>query len=159
GGLVADFVRGDASPLDYAKSIDGSAYAGFHLIVGDHDLFHVANSGVLGMIEGVFAISNAPPGTEWEKTAVAREFVRSAAKFHSSADELASDLLQFLSTPRGAGSAIEREVFVASAQYGTRSSTVIICDAFGNLLFVEQNYGAGGVRDGAPLRYRLPFMT
>lgn len=159
GMLVTDFVRGEASPLDYARSIKGEEYAGFHLIVGDEDIVHAANSGVLGPINGVFAISNAPPGTEWEKTSVAREFLRSAMHFHNSADELANDLLQFLSTPRRGGTTIEQEVFVATPQYGTRSSTVIIRDEFGDLVFVEQSYGAGGVRDGAPKRYRLPFMT
>ncbi|HLJ74459.1 MAG TPA: NRDE family protein [Thermoanaerobaculia bacterium] len=157
GGLVADFVRGDASPLEFARSVRGEEYAGFHLIVGDGEIVHVSNAGVIGTIEGIFAISNAPAGTRWEKTSVAREFLRSATEFHSSAEDLADDLLLFLSTPRGG--AIEHEVFVTSPEYGTRSSTVIVCDEFGDVLFVEQNFGPGGGRAGAPLRYRLPFMT
>lgn len=158
GGLVADFVRGDQPPMEYASSICGGEYAGFHLIVGDdEEIVHLTNSGVIGPIEGVLAISNAPPNVHWEKTTVAREFLRTAVEFHQSPDTLAEDLLQFLATSRGGP--VETEVFVATPKYGTRSSTVVICDAFGDFLFVEQNYAAGGKRDGAPQRYRLPFMT
>jgi len=135
GLLVSQFVRGDESPLAYAQSIRGDEYAGFHLIVGDGDLVHCSNSGVVGTIDGLFAISNAPPGAHWEKVDVAREFLAHAIERHDRAEDLASELLKFLTTPRGGP--IEREVFVALPQYGTRSSTVIV----GNL-FVEQNHGA-----------------
>ena len=139
GGLVADFVRGETKPLDYAKSIDGRDYAGFHLIAGYGDVVHVSNSGVIGTIDGLFAISNAPPGEHWEKVDVARDFLEAAIDRHEQPDVLANDLLQFLGTSRGGP--IGREVFVAMAAYGTRSSTVIV----GNL-FVQQNYGPGGKR-------------
>ncbi len=148
GLLVADFVRGDASPMEYARSIRGDQYAGFHLIVGDGELVHCSNFGVIGTIEGLFAISNAPPGARWEKVDVAREFLAAAIERHDSADDLAEDLLRFLATARGGP--IEREVFVHLRAYGTRSSTVIVGD-----LFVEQNYGPTGARDGAAARFRL----
>ncbi|HEX9406685.1 MAG TPA: NRDE family protein, partial [Thermoanaerobaculia bacterium] len=106
---------------------------------------------------GFFAISNAPPGSKWEKVDVARDFLAEAIDRYDRAEDLADDLLGFLSTRRGGP--IEREIFVTSPSYGTRSSTVILCDAFGDFLFVEQNYSASGVRDGKPLRYRLPFTT
>lgn len=157
GGLVADFVRGEAKPVDYAKSIRGGDYAGFHLIAGDGTLVHTSNSGVLGTIDGLFAISNAPPGEHWEKVDVARDFLAASIARNETADELANDLLQFLGNSRGGP--IEREVFVTSPAYGTRSSTVIIGDAFSDFLFAEQNFGAGGGRDGEPQRYRFPFMT
>jgi len=157
GLLVSRFVLGDDPPVQYARSIDGSAYAGFHLVAGDGDIVHSSNAGILGAIDGIFAISNAAPGSEWEKVAVARDFLHEALGREADEEVLASALLGFLSKPRGGP--IEREVFVASAEYGTRSSTVILCDAFGDVMFVEQNYGAGGVAEGEPRRYRLPFMT
>jgi len=157
GGLVADFVRGEATPMEYAKSIRGSDYAGFHLIVGEDELVHASNSGVLGTIDGLFAISNAPPGEHWEKVDVARDFLAACVARNETADDLANDILQFLGSSRGGP--IEREVFVKSPAYGTRSSTVILCDAFGDFLFAEQNFGAGGAREGEPQRYRFPFMT
>jgi uncharacterized protein with NRDE domain len=157
GTLVSDFVRGDDEPMAYAKSIKGSDYAGFHLIVGDDEIVHASNPGPLGTVDGVFAISNAPPGSEWEKVTVARDFLAEAVAQTDDTDALANSLLHFLSQKRGGP--IEREIFVASETYGTRSSTVIVADAFGDFLLAEQNYRAGGERDGEPRRYRLPFMT
>jgi uncharacterized protein with NRDE domain len=148
GLLVADFVRGKVSPMAYAQSIRGSDYAGFHLILGDGEVVHCSNAGVLGNIEGLFAISNAPPGTHWPKVDLARDFLEDAISRHETADALADDLLQFLSTSRGGP--IEREIFVALPQYGTRSSTVIVGD-----LFVEQNYGPGGKRDGSAIQIKM----
>lgn len=150
GLLVADFVRGDDAPMDYARSIRGQDYAGFHLIAGDGDVVHFSNGDEPQRVEGVFAISNGRPGTRWPKVDLARDFLAAALDRHSTADALATDLLRFLSTSRG--TAIDGEVFVTSEQYGTRSSTVIIGDA----LFVEQNYGPRGVPDGAATRFRLP---
>jgi len=151
GLLVADFVRGNDAPIDYARSIRGDEYAGFHLIVGDGDVVHFSNSGAEPeLIDGVFAISNGRPGTHWPKVDLARNFLAGALDRHPTADALANDLLRFLSTSRG--TAIDGEVFVSSEKYGTRSSTVIIGDA----LFVEQNYGPTGVPDGAAARFRLP---
>src|SRR5207248_11800168 len=108
-------------------------------------------------VDGVFAISNAAPGSEWEKVTVARDFLVEAVAQAEDADALANSLLHFLSQKRGGP--IEGEIFIASDLYGTRSSTVIVADAFGDVVFAEQNYRAGGERDGEPRRYRLPFMT
>ena len=157
GTLVADFVRGEATPMDFAKSIRGSDFAGFHLILGDSDCVHVTNSGDIGPVEGIFAISNAAPGEHWEKVDIAGDFLHAAIDRNEEAEELANELLHFLATSRGGP--IEREVFVTSPEYGTRSSTVIICDVFSDYLFVEQNFGPGGAREGEALRYRFPFMT
>ena len=35
GQLVVDFLAGDRAPIDYLHSIDGDAFAGFNLLVGD----------------------------------------------------------------------------------------------------------------------------
>ncbi len=151
GALVANFVRGDEAPFTYAQRVleRGDDYAGFHLIAGDGQSVYCSNGAPdVVRIEGMFAISNAPPGTHWPKVDLARDFAAAAIERHQNADDLAADLLQFLATARGA--AIDGEVFVTSAAYGTRSSTVIVGD-----LFVEQNYGPNGVREGEPRRFRL----
>ena len=156
GLLVSEFVRGDEQPMAYARRIvaRGAEYAGFHLIVGDGQIVHCSNgSPDVAAIDGLFAISNAPPGAHWPKVDLAREFLAGAIERNASAADLANDLLCFLSTPRGAP--IDREVFVTSSAYGTRSSSVIIIDASGSGLFVEQNYGAGGRRDGDLVRLYL----
>ncbi len=156
GLLVFDFVRADEAPATYAQQVleHGDDYAGFHLIVGDGAIVHCSNGGSeVAPVDELFAISNAPPGTHWPKVDLARDYLASAIHRHGDADKLADDLLQFLSTSRGA--AIDGEVFVASSAYGTRSSSVVIADREGEMVFVEQNYGPRGVRDGAAVRFRL----
>jgi uncharacterized protein with NRDE domain len=156
GLLVSDFVRGNDPPKRYAERVleRGGQYAGFHLIVGDGEVVHCSNGAAgIARVDGIFAISNAPPGTHWPKVDLARDFLAGALKRHKGADNLADDLLLFLSTPRS--STIDGEVFVTSQTYGTRSSTVIIVEASGAALFVEQNYGVAGVREGAPMRFSL----
>jgi uncharacterized protein with NRDE domain len=157
GLLVSSFVLEDESPLQYAKGIRGDAYAGFYLIVGDGDVVVRDNAGEgagAPLKEGFFAISNAPPGADWPKVAIGRDYLTAAIAKHGSADDLAVDLLKFLGTPRRAP--IESEVFVHTRAYGTRSSTVILVDANKEVLFVEQNYAATGARDGDAVRFRLP---
>src|SRR5207245_592511 len=155
GLLVSGFVLGDESPLSYAKAIRGDAYAGFYLIVGDDQkLVHCGNAGDPKAIEpGFFAISNAPPGADWPKVTIGRDYLAGAIAKPRSADDLASDLLNFLGTPRR--EPIESEVFVHMRAYGTRSSTVIILDANREVLFVEQNYTSKGARDVSINRSRL----
>jgi uncharacterized protein with NRDE domain len=158
GLLVSDFVRGiGAPPLAYARAIRGQQYSGFHLIVGDAGtLVHCSNSpsGATVIEPGVFAISNATPGAHWPKVDIGRDHLAGAMSRHSAPDALADDLLGFLSTPRG--KPIEAEVFVHTPLYGTRSSTVIIEESDGAILFVEQNYDATGARDGDARRFRFP---
>src|SRR5437764_10653272 len=95
GLLVADFVRGDATPLDYAQAIRGIDYAGFHLIIGDGDIVHCSNSGVIEPIDGIFAVSNAPPGVHWSKVELARDYLANTIARFEDANALADDLLRF----------------------------------------------------------------
>jgi len=82
GALVADFVKGDADPLDYARGIRGDDYAGFHLIAGvaGKTIAHVSNEGApASLIEpGIFAVSNGRPGDDWPKVQLAREAMAAA---------------------------------------------------------------------------------
>ena len=146
GALVAGFIRGDDEPMAFLHRLAARArdYAGFHLILGDrHTLAHFSNADVEPSLiaPGLFGISNAPPGVEWPKVALAREAVASALAHDP--ETMAAELLDFLSTPRG--TSIESEVFVAFPErgYGTRSSTVVIVNARGEVLFRERNWPGG----------------
>ena len=76
------------------------------------------------LADGIFAISNAPAAVDWPKIAIARNAM--ANSIHNPTGQLADDLMNFLTTPRGGP--IEQEVFVALLDhgYGTRSSTVVL---------------------------------
>jgi uncharacterized protein with NRDE domain len=123
GALVGDFVRSTIAPLDYAAGIRPEEYAGFHLIVGDrHNVAHVASdSPARLLVDGIFAVSNAPAAVDWPKIVLAREAMAAALN-----GDVVDDLMRFLTTPRGGP--IEEEVFVSLPErgYGTRSSTVVV---------------------------------
>jgi uncharacterized protein with NRDE domain len=73
------------------------------------------------------------------------------------ADALASAVLHFLSEELNTNR-IESEVFVAGERYGTRSSTAIVVTDE-EIIFAEQSYLRGGVRDGAPRQFRFPISA
>lgn len=158
GLLVRDFVSGSQSADDYLDSIDRHAgeYAAFHLVLGDAGgaIAHYSNAGVRRPVEpGLYGLSNAPPGEEWEKVAVAKRLVAHRVREHGRLDDVAADLLEILAihTPQAP---IEHQLFVRGDRYGTRASTAIVITP-DEALFVEQNYSPGGARDGAPRKFRL----
>lgn len=145
GLLVSNFVLSDVDALAYA--IDRHAYAGFHLILGDGTtIVHVTNANddppSIVAPGTIFAVSNGHPGEDWPKVQLAREAMRDALAQPET-------LLDFLTTRRGGP--IEQEVFVATPDYGTRSSTVITVDNAGAVTFIER-----ATPGGAEARWRLP---
>src|ERR1051325_5276129 len=76
GALVADFVKGDAPPLEYAREVERARYAGFPLVCGEAGgvVAHVSSDeAARGLEPGIFAVSNAPAAIDWPKIAYARE--------------------------------------------------------------------------------------
>jgi uncharacterized protein with NRDE domain len=144
GMLVADFVRGDAAPEEFANGVERERYAGFHLVCGEAGgvVAHVSSDAAARVLEpGIFAVSNAPAAIDWPKIAYAREAMERAL----ASDDIKDELMRFLTTPHGGP--IENEVFVAVPErgYGTRASTVVLVDAEGTIDFTERS-AAGEAR-------------
>ena len=135
GELVNRFVTGMQSPLEYAKSIDVSRYAGFHLFVGEvgGELALVSGT-VKSLGRGIHGLSNAPHGEHWPKVDTAVEAIRTL--------RTPEEILRFLGPPMKYGDPT-RDIFIAGDRYGTRSSTAIVADAK-SVAFAEQNYGLFG---------------
>ena len=132
GELVSNFVIGTQSPLEYAKSIDVSRYAGFHLFVGEIGGDLALVSGKVQLLgPGIHGLSNAPEGERWPKVDTAVEAMRTL--------RTPEEILRFLGPPMKYGDPT-RDIFIAGDRYGTRSSTAIIADGK-NVVFAEQNYG------------------
>jgi uncharacterized protein with NRDE domain len=100
---------------------------------------------------GIHAVSNAPLGEEWPKTALAAEEMTAALRMDN-AESMILTLLQFLALPRGTND-IESEVFIKSDRYGTRASTVIVVTE-DEILFAEQTFTRGGVEHGKHRLFR-----
>ncbi|MFL6248039.1 MAG: NRDE family protein [Thermoanaerobaculia bacterium] len=152
GALVRDFVTSDMDARAFADSVVANAaqYAGFHLLAGvaGSEIVHVTPDSWLPLPTGIHAISNAPLGEEWPKTAIALDAMEAALRL----DDPADALMRFLTTPRNTGH-VESEVFIASERYGTRASTVIAATER-EITFAEQGFGRGGAEAEPLIRLR-----
>ncbi|MCY1416467.1 Transport and Golgi organization 2 [compost metagenome] len=161
GELVAGFLRGSESPLEYLHHVQRRAgeYSGFNLLVGDARRLCYLNPrlGLPRELEpGVHGLSNAALDTPWPKL----ERARAALSETLSAPDANSLLTLLADTHKpederlpetGVGLATERllsSVFIASQNYGTRASTALIVHADGRREIVERSFGPCGAHLG-----------
>jgi uncharacterized protein with NRDE domain len=168
GLLVSDFLTGDGGAPEYMERVRSEAglYNGFNLIVGDPGvLFYFSNrEGQLrSLAPGVYGLSNHLLDTPWPKVAASKSAF--GALLNGGTSELTADLFALLSDrsqaadsllpSTGVGPEWERllsSAFIASADYGTRSSTVVLVGREGGIVFVERSFGPGGA-PGAEVRF------
>lgn len=158
GELPANFLRGDLPPEAYLAEVSGHVehYSGFNLLAGDaHGLWYLNSREAVPrqLPPGVYGLSNAALDSPWPKLRIARAALQDCLERPDT-----EALLQLLSDPRSAADdelphtgvpkAIEKmlsSVFIRSADYGTRASTVLIRSADGSLEMVERSFGADGL--------------
>lgn len=161
GELVAGYLRGELSVEAYLAQVAGEArhYSGFNLLVGDsHQLgyLHGGDAAPRLLAAGVYGLSNAALDTPWPKLIKAREGLRERlddpdparlfellADNNQAADSELPDTRVGLATER-----LLSSVFIASQNYGTRASTVLIVEADGTRRLVERSFGPLGGRLG-----------
>lgn len=159
GELPERFLCGSLSPRAYLEELVGSLdhYAGFNLLVGDTDQLWYLNSriGMPKQLEaGVYGLSNAALDTPWPKLLRARLALQACIDDTPDTDTL----LKLLSDPQPAADAdlpstgvpYEWEkrlssVFIASPDYGTRASTVLLRRAEGATEIIERSFGPAGI--------------
>lgn len=164
GALVSQFLVGSESPQNYVARIAArdSEYNGFNLIAGDtHAILYHSNRSreTRTLADGVYGLSNHLLDTPWPKVKRGKETLWSllereenqlvAGLFHMLADHSRPGDEHLPST----GVSVEWErllssAFIASEDYGTRSSTVVLMDRDGGGRFVERTFGPGGVPEG-----------
>lgn len=156
GALVADYLKDIDPPEVFLKHLIARArlYQGFNLLVGTPDqLCYFSNrEGVVRTLEpGVYGLSNHLLDAPWFKVEQGKAALAQALSTGRLAPE---DLLAILADraeapedrlpDTGIGAEWERvlsPLFIASAAYGTRSSTVLLIDATGRVTFVERATG------------------
>jgi uncharacterized protein with NRDE domain len=157
GELPERYLRGELSPQAYLTELTGHLehYSGFNLLVGDaHELWYLnSTTGTPEQLSaGIYGLSNAALDSPWPK------LLRARAALHGCIDAPEADtLLQLLSDPQPAadeelpstGVPYEWEkrlssVFIASPDYGTRASTVLIRRADGSTEIIERRFGPTG---------------
>lgn len=156
GLLTRDFLCSGQTALAYAQEMDGRQYSGFNLLLGDgQSLVYCSNRDGAPRIlpPGVYGLSNHLLDSPWPKLLTARQ--RFAAALPGLPDEsalfalLADDAIVADAELPQTGVSLEWErrlsaVFVKSADYGTRASTVAWQRRDGAVLLHEQRFGPHG---------------
>jgi uncharacterized protein with NRDE domain len=151
GALVTDYLAGDEPTARFAaqSAAAGAGFAAFNLLLLDGTELRYASNRAppTQLAPGVHALSNAPNGVDWPKTASAKEGV---TRLLDSADPLEGlfDLLAIRSSAESAEERYHAAHFMTGPVYGTRCSTVILIDHQGTLTFAERSFDARGSRTG-----------
>lgn len=160
GGLVLDYLLGNAAPEAYLQSLQAQAgdYAGFNLLVGNRQqLWHLHSDGarVQRVEPGLHVLSNADLDSPWPKACT----LRNGLQQHLQADD--QQLLTLLADSRqypdeqlpdtGVPLAWERRLsaaFILGEEYGTRASSLLRLQANGEASFIERRFSANGTAAG-----------
>jgi len=165
GRLTLDFLRGAEAPTAYLETIarHGEGYKGFNLLVGiaGAELAYYANRKdvIRRLRPGVYGLSNAFLDTPWPKVEQGKAaFAACLAAAGPLEAEALLNMLADTSRPpdcllpdTGVGREKERLLssrFIASRDYGTRASTIILVERAGTVTFVERSF------DRSPERWR-----
>jgi uncharacterized protein with NRDE domain len=149
------FLLSDVAPGDYMESLAPGAgvYNGFNLLVGDRGaLYWYSNRGgeprPLG--PGAYGISNALLDTPWPKLVQGKKRFEALLEPRKPDPDEMFDLLSdrriaFEESLPDTGVGFERErtlspIFISAGDYGTRSSTVVLMGADGNVEFHERTH-------------------
>ncbi|WP_286913078.1 MULTISPECIES: NRDE family protein [unclassified Pseudomonas] len=157
GELVAGFLQGELGVeayLDQVASRSGQ-YSGFNLLVGDRDrlgYLHARDAAPQLLEAGVYGLSNAGLDTPWPKLVKARTGLEGLLESAQPQQLLAlladAEPAADSELPEtGVGVATEKllsSVFIASQNYGTRASTVLIVDDQGRRRLIERSFGPFG---------------
>jgi uncharacterized protein with NRDE domain len=172
GRLVSEYLIGRSDGGAHVEQVERQAalYNGFNLIAGDvGTLFYFSNREgrvrVLG--PGVYGLSNQLLDSPWPKVTAGKAGLSTLL---AGGGTLLPSLFALLSDRRQAtddllprtGVSPEWErllsaAFIASADYGTRSSTVVLVGRDRRAVFVERSFGPGGA-PGEEVRYEFDLI-
>lgn len=161
GHLVTGFLLGNDAPMEYLAKLDGDAYAGFNLLLGDgRSLAWYSNRAdearLLG--PGLYGLSNALLDSPWHKVRRSKAAMQQLIdggdinettlfrvlndREKAPVGEVESDHLPFakarsISAP-----------FIVLPDYGTRSSSIVLLDKGGDWKLSERRFTPDGKRSG-----------
>lgn len=174
GRLVSDFLKGEDTIEGYIEKIDNEAglYNGFSLILGvGKRLVYYSNINRQSMelSPGIHGLSNHLINTPWPKVdrgkSQLERLIKNEGKF---SEAEAFNILYDRYKPDDSilpdtGVGIERErmlspIFIRSPDYGTRSSTLILIDRNGHVMFIEKSHTPGTNKTGV-LRFDFQICS
>lgn len=158
GRLVSGFLEEDIAAQAYVDRLRAStvAYGGYNLLLGDgEDLLCYSNKSdrTIRIEPGIHGLSNHLMDTPWPKVRRGKEgLARILAGDRFVPEDLFALLADGSHPPdeelpdTGVGIDLERllsPVFIKSAEYGTRCSTVLLVDHGGKVTFIERSFEGG----------------
>lgn len=156
GKLVSDFVSGVSGAREYLSEIESrkAEYSGFNLLVGEFreersELLYFSNrsNGIRELSPGLYGLSNHLLDSQWPKVtkgkAMLSEILGQGLESEAMFDLLGDRELATDEELPDTGIGLEREralspIFIATPNYGTRCSTVVIADHRGRFEFEER---------------------
>ncbi|QHJ70666.1 NRDE family protein [Planococcus halotolerans] len=157
GALVKDYLAADSDPATFLKSLEPDAYTGFNVLLGDREkLFYYNNleQEIVEVSPGTHGLSNHFLNTPWPKVLKGKSRMESYLENRVNVDP--DDLFEILRDAEqaadphlpvtGVGLEFERmlsPIFIKTADYGTRSATVLLVDYEDNITFAERVYEKG----------------
>jgi uncharacterized protein with NRDE domain len=171
GHLVSQFLAGTSPTLVHAAVLMpvAQAYNGFNLLLCDGaTLAWMSNraQGMRPLAPGIYGLSNHLLDTPWPKVVMGKADLREAVA--APEDELEARLFASLARrdpapdaqlPR-TGIEVEREralssAFIATPEYGTRCSTVLLAGRDGEVTFVERTTALPAADGFSEVRHRF----
>ncbi|UII33022.1 NRDE family protein [Fulvivirga ulvae] len=155
GHLVSDFLENDETADKYLHQVSekGNLYNGFNLVCGTVDeLYYYGNyrAGVHPVTSGYHGLSNALLNTQWPKVDKGLNKLRAILKSERiDPEQLFDALYDDIKAPDhllpDTGVGLEREsmlspMFIKSANYGSRCSTVLLVDHDNRVQYLERTY-------------------
>jgi uncharacterized protein with NRDE domain len=155
GELPLNYLVGTATPQTYLAQVHPQAdeYNGFNLLVGDRDgLYYYSNyeHRIRQLPSGVYGLSNHLLDTPWHKVSEAKARLAAALAGGPPDPVVLGALLLDAHVPpdtqvQRTGLPLERErvlapIFIASPDYGTCSTSVLLISRRGEVFFQEKVY-------------------
>jgi uncharacterized protein with NRDE domain len=177
GILISDFLSGNASPERYLKAVSkmSRAYNGFNLIAGDPaGLYYYTNRAtrIRQLQPGLYGISNHVLDTSWPKVKKGKMRLQGQLNGKEKIDfEKIFEILSDNSLPpddelpdTGVGLHWERilsPLFISSADYGTRSSSIVLLDKSGRASIRERTFFNTGnkIKEGATRKFSFKINS
>lgn len=172
GGLVPDYLAGEATPGGYLEKLNGAAtaFAGFNLLAGDLESLHYLSNrdsaGPRRLEPGTYGLGNHALDTPWPRLVRARERFEDALAADRPGVGEFFELLADREPATGAafpGSGLPPDLesamsapFVLHERYGTRCSTVLLAGHDGRTVAAERRFDDAGNLTGAT---RLEFAV
>lgn len=170
GAIVRNFLETDMPARLFLESINAEDYTGFNLIAGTADeLFYYNNieQKTTAIETGIHGLSNHFLDTPWPKVVKGRNYLERYLSEHDKAGipELFAILADAEQAPEpdlpntGVGTEFEKilsPMFIETADYGTRSSTVVLVDHDNHLTFAERVYDKGVLKEEQIFEFDIP---